>query len=991
MKLSYPAYSRRLGLFTALASAALCVPSLAQTVWSGNADNEFNNASNWTPATTPGTGDTAIVDTGSPQVASDVAIGALNVGGGNVTITDTGILTTTQGTTINAGTVSINDGGVLNSDVSLNDGGLTIDGALNGHLTLNKGGVNVNGTLGSATVGNTTVLSNNGEVGGVDVSAGGSFINNTGASAGAVTNAGNVSNSGTVESLTNTAGNFTNNADGRVTGKTVVTGGSVTNNFVITDADVAATASFTNNTNAVAGAIRNAGTSSNAGTIASLRNEAGTFINNTDGEVLGDTIVSGGTVTNNATLNSVNVGADGKFTNTTAGVAGAVTNAGTASNAGTIASLLNTAGEFTNNTDGRIDGDTVVAGGRVTNNFVISDADVAAAAEFVNNSLAKAGNIRNAGTVTNAGEVASLVNNAGTFTNNTGGTVTGQTTVTGGSVVNNAALADVNVGAAGRFTNNNAGTAGTVTNAGVASNDGIVAALSNTGGTFSNTGTISGAATVSGGALVNDGSILGAVEVLGGGVLAGTGSLGGLVVGAGGVLSPGPGIATLNVTGDVTFSTGSTYQADIDASGLSDRVDALGTIAIDGGTLDIRAASGNYNTTTSYTILNAAGITGTFDAVTSRFAFLSPDLTYGAGSVDLRFDRNTVLFSNVSDTRNGRSTAAAVEALGTGNPLYDTVLSLDAPTARSAFSQLSGEVHASLRSELLWDSRLVRDATIDEALLGVDGQFGGLRFWTSGFLASNTLSGGGNAADMESRVSGGVLGVDGPVSDQWRIGAVLGYTNTSLPQADTDSYHIGVYTAGEIGPLNIAGGAIYARNDTATRRDIAFGTFADRLTADYASATSQAFADFSWAFDIDSLRLQPFVNLAYVNLDTDAFRESGNAAALSVASGRDAIMASTVGVRWSMDLPAYDMPVSLSGMVGWRHVAGDLVPSSRMAFTGGSPFIIEGVGIPRDTLVAKVGVSARLSKSARLMLSYSGEFGKGSRSSTAQADLLVNF
>ncbi|WP_411032820.1 autotransporter domain-containing protein [Shinella sp. BYT-45] len=990
MKPLLPAFSRRLGVFTALASVALSVPSLAQTVWSGSADNEFSNGSNWIPSL-PGAGDTAVVDTGSPQVTNDVTIGALDVDGGDVTITDTGTLTTANGSTISSGSVGINAGGVMNSDVNLNGGALSVDGDLNGRLMLNAGNVTVNGTLDSVLVGNATALSNNGEVDGVDVSTGGTFVNNTGASAGAVTNAGTVSNAGTVGSLANTAGNFTNNTGGRVTGKTVMTGGTVTNNFVITDADVAAAASFVNNNGASAGAIRNAGTASNAGTIASLRNEAGTFTNNFGGEVIGDTTVTGGSVTNNATLNAVEVGAGAVFTNASGAVAGAVTNAGSASNAGSLASLTNTAGTFTNNAGGRITGDTIVVGGTVTNNFVITDADVAAAAAFVNNSGAVAGAIRNSGTVTNAGEVASLQNDAGTFTNNGGGTVTGRTTVGGGRVVNNATLADVDVGAAGSFTNNSGATAGTVTNAGEASNDGTIAALVNSGGTFSNTGTIGGSATVSGGSLVNDGTVSGTVDVYGGGLLAGSGIVGGLVVDSGGVLAPGPGIAALGVSGDVTFRTGSTYQVEIDAGGLADRVDALGAATIDGGTLDIRAAAGTYDTTTSYTILNAASISGTFDTVSSRFAFLSPTLTYGTTAIDLRLDRNGVLFSDVAETANGRATAAAVEALGAGNPLYGAVLSLDAGTAGSAFAQLSGEVHASLKSGLLWESRFVREAVLEDIVRGADRQTDDVTVWTSGFLASNALSGDGNAAGIDSQAAGFVFGADGPVSDRWRLGGMLGYSNSDLSQASTDSYHAGLYAFGGIGPVNIAGGAIYSRNDTESRRDISFGTFTDRLTVDYASATSQVFADFSGAFEIDAVKLQPFVNLAYVSLDTDAFRESGGAAALSATGRTDAIAASTVGVRWSADLPTDGLPVAISGMVGWRHIAGDVTPSTRLAFAGGGPFIIEGVGMPRDAAVAQVGISAKLSKSARLTFSYFGEFGRDSRSSKAQANLSVNF
>jgi outer membrane autotransporter protein len=989
-----PAFSKRLGLFTALVSAALPVPSLAQSVWSGSADNEFSNGSNWNPVL-PGEDDTAAVNNGSPQVTNGISVGALGVNGGNLTITNTGALTVKNGSAMTSGSVGINAGGVLNSDVDLSGGSLFIDGDLNGRLTLNTGNVAVNGTLGDAVVGAGTSLSNNGTVGHVAVSSGGTFVNNSTATAGKLINNGTASNAGTLDSLTNMAGNFTNNTGGAIAGKTTVSGGTVTNNFVITDADVAAAASFVNNNGATAGAIRNSGTVSNAGTIGSLDNEAGVFTNNFGGEVTGQAAVTGGSVTNNATLDSVAVGANGTFTNTTGATAGAVTNAGNTSNAGSIASLTNIGGNFTNNAGGTVTGKAIISGGTVSNNFVITDADVAAVAAFVNNSGATAGAIRNSGTVSNAGTVASIDNDAGTFTNNSGGTVTGTTTVSHGTVVNNAALGDVSIGTQGTFTNNGGATTGAVANAGNAQSDGTIASLVNSGGTFSNSGTINGAASVIGGTFVNQGTVTGAIDVFDGGLLSGSGVAGGLSVNAGGILAPGPGIQTLAVNGNLTFRSGSTYAVEIDNTGLSDRVNATGALVIEGGTLDIKAASDTYGLTTSYSILTAGSITGTFDSVLSDFAFLSPTVTYGATAIDLSLDRNNVRFADVAATANDGSAATAVEALGPSNRLFAAVLPLDTQTATAAFPQLNGEVHASLRSELLWQSRFPREAVLDRITPSArqhSAQTDEIAFWTSGYLAANNISADGNAAGVDGRVAGGVFGADAAISDQWRLGGLLGYSHLSMqPQARAVSYYAGLYASGTAGPLDFIGGAIYAHNEAATRRSVSFGTFADRLAANYESTTTQVFGDISSTFDMDDIKLQPFANLAYIHLDTDDFRESGGAAALSAAGGSDAVAISTAGIRFSADLPTDRFPVAITGMLGWQHAAGDLAPSSRLAFSGGTPFVIDGVAIPSDALVVKAGITAKLSKSARLTLTYSGEFAGGSQSNAAQANLVVDF
>lgn len=1057
-----PVLSQRLGLLVAFASLALTGSSFAQSTWTGSTSNEFSDDANWNP-NFPGTSDAATVNSGSPQVSKDSIIDKLGVNGGNLTVTDTGLLTVTNGSTVTAGDVTINAGGVLNSNVDVNGGGLIIDGSLNGLLTLYTGNVAVNGALSGAAVGVGTALSNNGTVGNVSVSAGGTFINNSAGATAVLSNSGIASNAGVLGTLTNTAGNFTNNSGGTITGKTTVSSGTVTNNFVVTDVDVAAAAAFINNNGSTSGNIRNSGTVTNAGAITSLQNNAGSFTNNAGGVVSGSTNVSGGSVTNNADVGDVNVSTGGTFTNTTDGTAGAVVNAGTSSSAGSIGTLVNTAGSFVNNAGGTIAGKTTISGGTVTNNFAVTDADVGAAAAFVNNGGATAGAVRNSGTVTNAGTITSLLNDQGTFTNNVGGLVTGITTVFGGSVtnnfivtetdvaeaatfvnnsgatagairnagtvsnagkvasllndggsftnnaggevagptkitrgtvVNNAAMSDVEIDSQATFTNNSSAKAGAVTNAGLAANDGTIASLMNTDGSFSNTGTVSGAAVVTGGKFVNQGTVLGTIDIFDGGMLSGSGIAGELVVNTGGTIAPGPGIQAIAVNGNLTFRPGSTYELDINASGLSDQVNASDTITIDGGTVDIRAANGVYGVATNYTILTARSVIGAFDPVTSDFAFLSPTLTYVNTTVNLSLDRNQVRFQDVALTANDRRTAAAIETLGASNTLFSAVLPLDFETAESAFSQLNGEVHASFKSALLWDSQFTREAVIDQMnpFNRLQTYDDAVSVWTSGMFAKQVFATDGNAVGEENTIAGTTFGADAPVSDQWRLGGLLGYSHiASQSQASADSYHLGLYASGDIGPLNVVGGAIYTRNEVSTQRDIAFGTFVDQLAATYASQTSQVFADMSWRLESENFNFQPFVNLAYINLDTDDFKESGGASALSVSGASDDMAVSTLGLRWSTNLAAGDFPVFASGMLGWRHAAGDLSPNSLASFGGGSPFVLEAITIPRDALVLKAGITAQLSKSARLSLTYSGEFATEFRSNAARADLSINF
>src|SRR5690606_28617240 len=130
--------------------------------------------------------------------------------------------------------------------------------------------------------------------------------------------------------------------------------------------------------------------------------------------------------------------------------------------------------------------------------------------------------------------------------------------------------------------------------------------------------------------------------------------------------------------GDLSFAPGSTLVASIGpgAAGLS-----VGGTATLGGRLDLRPA-GTIDPAFAYEILNAGTITGTFAAVEADFAFLDPDVIYGADVLSVRLERNNVAFADVAQTPNQRTTAQAVEALSSGNDVYDAVLPTNVASAR---------------------------------------------------------------------------------------------------------------------------------------------------------------------------------------------------------------------------------------------------------------------------------------------------------------------
>src|SRR5262249_11370598 len=149
-------------------------------------------------------------------------------------------------------------------------------------------------------------------------------------------------------------------------------------------------------------------------------------------------------------------------------------------------------------------------------------------------------------------------------------------------------------------------------------------------------------------------------------------------VGSGATVSPGDNsIGTLSVGGNITFLGGSTYVVDANATS-SDRIHATGTATINSGsTLKLGQASG-LTALQTYTVLTAdSGVTGSFAAPSSTYAFLDPTLTYDAKDVLLTLKRNDTTFASAGQTSNQSAVGAAVESLGSGNALYNAVANLD--------------------------------------------------------------------------------------------------------------------------------------------------------------------------------------------------------------------------------------------------------------------------------------------------------------------------
>ncbi|GMV63753.1 MAG: hypothetical protein AMXMBFR74_29200 [Parvibaculum sp.] len=623
-----------------------------------------------------------------------------------------------------------------------------------------------------------------------------------------------------------------------------------------------------------------------------------------------------------------------------------------------------------------------------------------------------AGAVSGTGSLEKTGAGTLTLTGANGYTGGTtvsGGTLAGNTSSLQGDIVNNASLL---------FDQSADGTY-----AGVLSGNGDIVksgagslVLSGISGAFT------GGLEVLSGSLVVDGTFGGGLLVSGG-FLGGSGTVGSTTLGGGATLAAGNSIGTLTVAGDLAFSAGSVLAVEVndggDAAGVNaDFVHVTGAATIaSGAVVEVAPANGTddgitYAPSTTYRILTAdGGISGVFDGVTAGFAFLMPEVSYDATNVFLTLTQMAA-FEDVASTPNQQGVAAAAEALGAGNPLYDEIIGMSEEEAQAAFDALSGEAHASSTGVFSSSAGIVRRTIFSRLFsrFGAPRGFAaaegyvpaagdetphGYTVWGELVRGWGETDGSVSAAGIERNSTGFLGGVDREIGEASRIGIALGYSHATFDvsgrasSGESDNFHVAGYAGTELGPMDLKGVLGYSYQMAESRRRVVVGGVIDDLSADYGAHTFQASGEASVDLAAGPVTLTPFAGLAVVHVETEAFTETGGPSALSIASSSNTTGISELGLRAAREAGS----LTLFGSASWRHVFGDVEPLSRASFASSpaTTFSVRGTPLSEDVASIGGGVELLIAEETTLEFSYRGEFASDSRDHGLKAKVSIRF
>src|SRR6516164_4243905 len=551
--------------------------------------------------------------------------------------------------------------------------------------------------------------------------------------------------------------------------------------------------------------------------------------------------------------------------------------------------------------------------------------------------------------------------------------------------------------------------------------------------------TVGGVTTGTGGSLVKVGSgtltLAGTnsytgATVVAGGTLSVTGTVPGVLV-VGGTLMPGQSVGTLNVRGNLVFTSAVTYLININATTAS-LTNVTGTAVLGGATVQV-VDDKDITKRQVYTLLTATGgISGTFN----------PDIVGVKNKVELFYDANNVYLcdhckfefngeKSFAFPHNLEDVAAAIDAaIDADRTLPARLLNLLGLLQQPAqlaidLSQLTGEVHTGAEQAGFQVTnaflRLLLDPFAETRGAGGGGSAMGFaperspafppdvalayasvlkepaapappasrpwNVWASGYGGRANIGGDPvniGSHDASVRDYGYAAGLDYRIAADTTVGFALGGAGTDWSLANAlgtgrgDVFQGGIYGSKRWGAAYVSAALAYATYWMSTDRFVnVFGT--DHLTSNFTAHDFSGRIESGYRFALPLVAVTPYGAFQAQRLYLPAYSEvapAGSPFALTYNAQNFATTRSELGAWFDKTVLVTDAyAATLFARAAWAHDwRNDRALSTNFLTLPTPAFIIDGAAPPPDKALVSGGSELRLRNGWSVIGKFDGEF-----------------
>jgi outer membrane autotransporter protein len=226
------------------------------------------------------------------------------------------------------------------------------------------------------------------------------------------------------------------------------------------------------------------------------------------------------------------------------------------------------------------------------------------------------------------------------------------------------------------------------------------------------------------------------------------------------------------------------------------------------------------------------------------------------------------------------------------------------------------------------------------------------------------------------------------VNDKAIVGAALSYSESKASfdrnTGTANSQNTGLSMYGRYALSNdgiyVSGRAGVASVTSKINRTAILGTEVDSLSGNHTDSMISAYAETGYVRNLSvTSTLTPFAGISYDRLKRGGFTEAGSPFGLTAGSSAYQQTASVLGLRGDAKLDWLGGVTNLQAYAAWQHGFNDGKLDFNAAFVGApaAGFTVQGIGLPRNSGWAGIGISSALAKNWSWYANYDAQFGKG--------------